>query len=181
MKVTYTGRQAKFPPAQIEKIEGQFSKLAKLLDGKGQREAHVVFSQERHLQHAEVTVNYFNHALVGIGSDTEQFPALHDALEKLEKQALKVRAKWRDTKRTPAAKNAAVNGASETAEEEPAEEEKPGQIHRVRLKNKLRPMTLDEAVIAMDGRAYIAYRDAQTELVQLLVRRGDGDLDLIEV
>jgi putative sigma-54 modulation protein len=180
MKVTYTGRQAKFPPAQIEKIEGQFAKLAKLLDGKGQREAHVVFTQERHLQHAEVTVNYFNHALVGIGSDTEQFPALHGALAKLEKQALKVREKWRDGKRTTEAKDAVASAASEPAEA-PAEESKPGQIHRVRLKNKLRPMTLDEALIELDSRAYMVYRDAQTELVQLLVRRTDGDLDLIEV
>jgi putative sigma-54 modulation protein len=174
MKVTYTGRQAKFPPVHIEKIEAQFAKLAKLLDGKGQREAHVVFTRERHLHHAEVTVNYFNHALVGIGSDTEQFPALHGALVKLEKQALKVREKWRDGKRTTGAKEA-------VAAEPVVDDEKPGRIHRVLLKNKLRPMTLDEALIQLDGRAYMVYRDAQTELVQLLVRRTDGDLDLIEV
>jgi hypothetical protein len=42
-------------------------------------------------------------------------------------------------------------------------------------------MTLDEALLDLDGRSYMVYRDAQTELVQLLVRRTDGDLDLIEV
>jgi putative sigma-54 modulation protein len=177
MKVTYTGRQGKFQPDQIEKLEGRFAKLAKLLDGKGQRDAHVVFTHERHLHHAEVTVNYFNHALVGIGSDTEEFAALHDAVGKLEKQALKVRGKWRDGKRTTEAKDAAANGAAP----EPESDTKPGQIHRVRLKNKLRPMTLDEAVMEIHTRPYLAYRDAQTELVQLLVRRADGDLDLIEV
>jgi putative sigma-54 modulation protein len=119
--------------------------------------------------------------LVGIGSDTEQFPALHGALGKLEKQALKVREKWRDGKRTTEAKDAVANGVSAEAAEQPVQEDKPGRIHRVRLKNKLRPMTLDEALLDLDGRSYMVYRDAQTELVQLLVRRTDGDLDLIEV
>ncbi len=99
MKITYTGRQVDFPPAQLEKVEGLFSKVSKLLDGKGDCEAHVRLSHERHLHHAEVTVNYHNHALVGLASDADAFTALHDAVLKLEKQAVKVREKWRDGNR----------------------------------------------------------------------------------
>jgi len=99
MKITYTGRQVDFPPAQLEKLQGLFSKVAKLLDSKGDCEAHVRLSHERHLHHAEVTVNYHNHALVGLGSDAEAFTALHEAVLKLETQAMKVREKWRDGKR----------------------------------------------------------------------------------
>lgn len=98
MKITYTGRQVVFPPAQVEKLQGRFTKLAKLLDGHGECGAHVTLSHERHLHHAEVTVNYRHHALVSIGSDADPFTALHDAVEKLEKQAVKVREKLRNGK-----------------------------------------------------------------------------------
>jgi putative sigma-54 modulation protein len=99
MKITYTGRQVEFPPDEMQKLEGLFSKVAKLLDGKGDCEAHVRLSHERYLHHAEVTINYHNHALVGLASEAEPFPALHEAILKLEKQAVKVREKWRDGKR----------------------------------------------------------------------------------
>lgn len=108
MKVTYTGRKVEFPSDQAEKIDGEFTKLSKLLDRKkGEGEAHVVLSHEGPLHLAEVTVNYHHHALVGTATDADPFSALHAAVAKLEKQALKVREKWRDGKRTGEAKEAA--------------------------------------------------------------------------
>ncbi len=47
MKITYTGRQVELLPAQLTKLEGQFSKVGKLLDGKSECEAHVILSLER--------------------------------------------------------------------------------------------------------------------------------------
>src|SRR5260370_28628968 len=101
MRITYTGRKIELAPAERKKIEVQFAKVGKLLDGKEEREAHVVLSLERHLHQAEVTVNYHNHELVGIGSNTDLFNAIHSAADRLEKQAIKVRAKRRDSKRAP--------------------------------------------------------------------------------
>ena len=34
MKITYTGRQVELNPAQLKKLEAQFAKIGKLLDGK---------------------------------------------------------------------------------------------------------------------------------------------------
>src|ERR1700693_4105037 len=101
MKITYTGRQVELAPAQLKKLEARFVKIGKLLDGKHECEAHVILSLERRLHQAEVTVNYFNHQLVGVGSGPELFNPIHFAIEELEKQAVKQRTKWRDTKRTP--------------------------------------------------------------------------------
>src|ERR1035437_8663014 len=101
MKITYTGRQVELAPAQLKKLEAQFAKIGKLLDGKRQCEAHVVLSLERHLHHAEVTVNYYNHKLVGAGADTELFNAIHAAARTLEKQCVKAVTKFRDSKRAP--------------------------------------------------------------------------------
>jgi hypothetical protein len=42
-------------------------------------------------------------------------------------------------------------------------------------------MTLDEAMMEMEsGREYMVYRDSDRECVSVLVRRRDGNFDLIE-
>src|ERR1700722_19628902 len=101
MKITFTGRQVALAPAQLRKVEARFAKAGKVLDGREQTEPHVILSLERHLHLAEITVNYHNHALVGERSNADLFTAIHEAVEKLEKQGINVRAKWRDTQRTP--------------------------------------------------------------------------------
>src|SRR5580658_1202921 len=102
MKVTYTGRDIDLSPAQSEKLTAEFEKVGKLLDnGMGEAGAHVVLSHERHLNNVEITLPYHNHELIGAGSDPDLFSAIHAAVGKLEKQALRVREKWRDSKRTP--------------------------------------------------------------------------------
>jgi ribosomal subunit interface protein len=104
MKVTYTGRHVDLAPAQIQNIEEQFKKVAKLLDGKsrdgvGEQEAHVRLSHERHLHTAEVTCNFHHHALVGEASAEDIFTAVNGAIHKLETQAIKVTKKWTDAKK----------------------------------------------------------------------------------
>src|SRR5579862_8699728 len=142
MKITYTGRQVELAPAQLKKLEAQFAKIGTLLDGKRECEAHVILSLERHLHHAEATVRYFNHQLVGLGSSSDLFTAIHSAAEKLGKQAVKARTKWRDTKRTPR------KATSEVEQEKPAEVEieaegettPEARVHRVNHHQKRKPM-----------------------------------------
>ena len=44
-----------------------------------------------------------------------------------------------------------------------------------------KPITLEEALLEMeDGRDYVAYRDADKQVVSILIRRRDGHYDLIE-
>lgn len=114
MKVTWTGRHMDLSPAQSQKLTAEFDKVGKLLDnGMGEAGAHVVLSHERHLNNVEITVPYHNHELVGEGSDPDLFSAIHLAVGKLEKQAVRVREKWRDSKRIPRKEN---ETSSETRE-----------------------------------------------------------------
>ena len=139
MRINYTGRKIELAPAERKKIEAQFAKVGKLLDGKDEREAHVVLS--RHLHQAEVTVNYHNHELVGIGSNTDLFNAIHSAADRLEKQAIKVRAKWRDSKRAP----------RKGTEEAPAAANEPASAPRIAARTDagvVSPDALARAVVA---------------------------------
>ncbi len=180
MKITYTGRQVELAPAQLKKLEARFAKIGKLLDGKKECEAHVILSLERHLHHAEVTINYFNHQLVGLGSDGDLFTSIHSAAEKLEKQAVKARTKWRDTQRV--SRKSTSEAAAEAPAPETSGEAEPGpRVYRVNHHQKRKPMTVEEAILEMDKtRDYLVYRDAQTDRIAVLVRRRDGDFDLVE-
>jgi putative sigma-54 modulation protein len=179
MKITYTGRQVELAPAQLKKLEAQFAKTGKLLDGKGECEIRVVLSVQRHLQRAEATVNYFGHELVGLATDPDLFCAIHAAAQKLEKQALKARAKWRDVKRKSPKPDA--EAASEPAAEATAQTPSNVHIYHVNHHDRRKPMTLEEALIEMDdARDYMVYRDAVSDRVSVLIRRRDGHFDLVE-
>lgn len=177
MQLIFTGRQVELAPAQLNKIEKQLANVGKLLDRKEDREAHIVLSLERHLHQAQITINFRNHQLVGEASNADLFTAIHSAVEKLEKRAIKVTAKWRDTKRTPRKEEEAAG--AETASEEPEAEDK-ARIFLVNHHENRKPMTLDEALLEMEkDRDYLVYRDAETDRVSVLVRRRDGNFDLV--
>ena len=178
MKITYTGVNHELTPKVEAKLKTKFDKLSKILDGHGEKKAHVVVSQQRHLFKAEVTAHFFNHELVGIGSHTDLAMALDAALAKVEKQALKHTAKYRDETRraAPAVKSKALAEAPVKA---PAR--KSPTVQRVSLARR-KPMSLEEAMLAMENmrNSYVAYTDALRQTVSVLIRRQDGNFDLIE-
>jgi len=164
-------------PAQLKKIQMRATKLGKLLDGKGEREAHVVLGLERGRHSAEMTVNYHNHPLVAVASNPDLSTAIHAVMEKMEKQAIKVRAKWRDGKRTPREQALEPPLMPETA----ASSNGATRVYRVDNNQRHKPMTLDEAILEMEkDRDYLVYRDAENDRVSILVRRRDGHFDLVE-
>jgi putative sigma-54 modulation protein len=130
MKITYTGRQVELAPAQSLKLTAEFEKVGKLLDnGKGEAEAHVILSHERYQNNVEITVPYHNHELIGQGSDPDLFCAIHAAVGKLEKQAIRVRAKWRESKRVPR-KETEVSTSPELAEPAVASKQREGSQNK---------------------------------------------------
>ena len=142
----------------------------------------MILSLERHLHHAEATVNYYGHPLVGLGSSNDLFTAIHSAAEKLEKQAVKARTKWRDSKRTPNKAGEPESEPSAAGEPEGETEAEAGRrVYRIHNLNGRKPMTLEEAMLAMGAnRDYLVYRDTETDRISVLVRRRDGDFDLVE-
>jgi putative sigma-54 modulation protein len=184
MKVVYKGIPPKLSAAVQKKLDARFAKLGKLLDGRGERGAHVVVVQERHQYCAEVTIHFYDHELVGNGSDPDLLNALVQALGKIETQAVKTKGKWRekhrrkDAPKKDAGKAADRDTAASQVETEAADAKK---IFRVNGVGRRKPMTLDEAVLEMDNtRDYLVYRDTQREGLSVLVRRRDGNFDLIE-
>jgi len=202
MKVSYTGIKSGLPAKLQEKLDTKFVRLSKLVDGRGEKQAHVVVTSERYLHKAEITLHVHNHQLVGIGSDSDVFKAISAALERVEKQASKEGAKWRgimhrsESIKVVGAKEVQADASKRAAQRKIA----PGKaaagnngqarrtaagaetrVFRPNRHERGKPITLEEALLEMeDGRDYVAYRDAEKQVVCMLIRRRDGHYDLIE-
>jgi len=184
MKVHYTGKVQELNPDQQRKLEAKFAKLARMLDMKrGEREAHVILRTERHVHNAEITVRFHDHDLVGAGAGADDFTAIHEALEKLEKQILKLREKGRDLKRAPREEWPVTEAEAEEPEELLEEAESAGKpvVRIIDNHSGRKPLSLEEALLEMDqDREYLIYRDAETDRLSVLIRRRDGSFDLIQ-
>lgn len=210
MKVSYTGIKSGLPAILQHKLDTKFAKLSKLVDGRGEKQAHVVVTNERYLQKAEITLHVHNHQLVGIGSDSDVFKAISAALDRIEKQAAKEGAKWRETTRRsdsikvvgakdvrpdaskPAAPrkisrrkavtaNTPGNTRANNGQDRRNAASSDARVFRPNQHERGKPITLEEALLEMeDGRDYVAYRDADKQVVCMLIRRRDGHYDLIE-
>jgi len=201
MKISYTGKVEEIPARQRAKLEAKLQKLSKTLERRGEKEAHIVLTQERFLHKAEITVNAWDHALVGIATDGDLTVAAHMAFEKLEKQILKLGARWRDTTRvrdkeadgakasetlrpvmaTPKKPKAAAGASGAIGSSGAAKKAVPKRVFRVNHADGNKPMTLEEAMLEIEtSQDYLVYRDAQTDRLKVLMRRSDGNFDLIE-
>jgi putative sigma-54 modulation protein len=188
MNVTWTGKQEFLHPTQKDQLDSKLAKLSKLLDldGKGDKRARVVLSADKNKHRAEITLNYLDHTLVGEHVDADQFTALNLAFERLEQQLLKVRERRRDVKKGPREgwdKGAQANTLNEAEprnpEGTPAETNGRPKVFRVRPADG-KPLSVEEALLMIDDDPYLVYRNAGTDRLAVLLRRDDGNFDLIE-
>jgi putative sigma-54 modulation protein len=176
MRVSYRGIKQDLPAKIQKKLDAKFAKLSKLLEKRGEQEAHVVVTMVRHLHKAEVTIQFYDHQLVANSSDADVFTAIYEALDKLEIQAVKNRDKWQERRKDGSPKESPPKKNAEKAQTPPAV-----NIFQVNHHDSRKPMTLEEAMLEMEqDRDYLVYRDANKERVSVLVRRRDGHFDLIE-
>jgi ribosomal subunit interface protein len=182
MNVSYKGIKKELSSEQKEKLNAKFAKISKLLEKRGEKEAHVVVTSQNRLHKAEVSMQFYGHPLVGIASDTDLFTSLHGAVDKLEKQAVKNCEKYR-AKARRSANGTKENGALElvgvvASSQNGKTAQKVFRVNHVGDDRK--PMTIEEAVLEIDKRQdYVVFRD-ENERVSVLVRRRDGHFDLIE-
>ncbi|MGI8962110.1 MAG: ribosome hibernation-promoting factor, HPF/YfiA family [Bryobacteraceae bacterium] len=193
MKLIYSGKPKEFTPELERKMDAKVAKLSKMIEQRGEREAHVTHRMERHLHKVEIVTNFYDHSLIGEAADADVATAFHQAVENLEKQVVKLRSRWRDTHRDPKSVRANKQGWESNAAPEgqnPAEnanaevnagaaQPKP-KIFRVDYDGR-KPMTIEEALLEMETQVdYVVYRDSDRDCLSVLVRRSDGSFDLIE-
>lgn len=175
MKVNYTGGNGEFTDAEKARLDKKLAKLGRMIDKKGEKEGHVVLSAEKRGKKADITVNYLHHSFAGSGKGPAFLPAVAATLEKLERQISKAVAKRRDIKRN-GVKPAVVAAAAAV---QPAPAAKGPKMYQAKVSKK--PMNVDEAVLVAirKGVSYVAFRDADTSGISVVILRADGHFDVV--
>jgi len=99
MQVEYTGRQTVITPSLRRLAEEGLDRVSKVV-GRG-ASAHVILTEEKYRQTAEVTVQTKFQTLIGLCESSVMETALRDALAKAELQAIKQKDKFRARTREP--------------------------------------------------------------------------------
>jgi putative sigma-54 modulation protein len=202
MNVEFTGRQYEVTPAVRKQVEHGLEKLSKILGDTF--DTHVVLSTEKRRHKAEITVLVRASSLVGVAEASDMTSAVNEAIEKIDRQAVRYRTKYKAKKRIArkAAAGARWNGdraaesdtkvmvgTSETTAVDVLVHTFPGTV---RIKDAhvvasseavaMRPMTLEEAVKEAEfrDREVFVFRDHAGQ-VRVLHRKKDGKMELIEV
>ena len=97
MHVEYTGRQIEITPAVRKQVEDGLKKISKVLGSNFN--THVILTAEKYRQIAEITLTIRNHTIVGLAESSEIVPAIHEALDRIDCQAIKYKDRWRTRKR----------------------------------------------------------------------------------
>jgi putative sigma-54 modulation protein len=195
MNVEYTARKYQITPTIRREVETGLNKIRKIL---GDRfETKVMLAVEKRRHKAEITINPPNGPIVGLAQTADMKSAVSEALDHLQKQALKHKTKWLSKKRK-AVKKFDGQSLEENLEEvlELTENTtvsvlvhkfpsvaRTTEVHLVHSRDSvaLRPMTLEEAIKETHFRDkdVFVFRDPQGKLM-VLHRTRDGKMELIE-
>jgi putative sigma-54 modulation protein len=201
MNVEYTGRQYEVTNAIRKEVETGLTKIRKILGDKF--ETKVILAVEKHRHKAEITINPRNGPLVGLAQAKDMSIAINEALDHLEKQAIKHKTRWQSKKRSARKSEEVKRWNGHSTQEDiqtmvglsektavpvmvhkyPAVA-KTTEVHLVRSEDAvaMRPMTLEEAIkeAHFKDRDVFVFRDPKGK-VMVLHRARDGKMQLIEV
>ena len=176
MKFEYTGRHVEVTPAIRRHVEEQFKKLNNVFNGTETR-VHVILEIEKNRQIGEVVVHWLDHTLTAKDTNADMYMALSRAINKLEKQALKLKKRIIDRKQHARKRSADAPSPDGQIEAAPP----PARIIAAR-RYSVKPMTAEEAALELSGRhdQFVVFRDADTDRLGVLYKRQDGNFGLIE-
>ena len=201
MNVEYTGRQYEVTNSIRKEVETGLAKIRKILGDKF--ETKVILAVEKHRHKAEITISPRNGPLVGLAQAKDMTMAVNEALDHLEKQAIKYKTKWQGKKRSARKSEEAKKWNGHSTQEDvqtlvglsektavpvmvhkyPAVA-KTTEVHLLRSDESvaMRPMTLEEAIkeAHFKDRDVFVFRDHKGK-VMVLHRAKDGKMQLIEV
>src|SRR6187200_258676 len=175
MKYEYTGRHIDVTPALRSHVEEHFGRLDHLFNGDATK-AHVIIEVERGRHRSEINVNWRNEVLTANSSVADMYQSLSQTIDKIEKQALKIKNKVID--RSHRAKRATTIVPNPT-------DVKPTPTTPRVIKTRryaVKPVTVDEAAMMLSAErdSFLVFRNADNQKISVIHTRKDGNYGLIE-
>lgn len=174
MKVTIVAKNIEVTPALKEMVEKKISKLDKYFEPNV--EAKAILTVQKNRQIFEVTIPFNGIILRREESSDDMYKSIDLVEEKLQRQIRKQKTKL-SRKNT----GGSLRYPDFIPEEVKSDEEDVSKI--VKTKNfGVKPMSQEEAVLQMEllGHSFFVYEDSNTDNINVLYKRKDGNYGLIE-
>lgn len=171
MRFTITGKNITLTDALKNTVEKKLSKLDKYFNPNV--EVHATLSVQKNNQIIEVTIPFNGIILRGEESTQDMYTSIDNVLEKLEKQIIKHKTRIERQ----------VHDGTIRFKDLPAYEEADNEPKIVRTKRfAMKPMDAEEAVLQMEllGHSFFVFKDAESNEVNVVYKRKDGNYGLIE-
>ncbi len=178
MQVNITFRHLEPTEALKDHVKAKVAHIQRYIDRPS--EAHAVLHVENLSHHAEITMKAGAFSVRGRGRSEDMYASIDAAADKIEKQLKKHKERVRNHKATLIPKDWVPVDVRHDVIDEP--QDVPSARVVSTSKFQARPMTLDEAILQMDllnSRFYV-FQDAKTRGVNVVYRRDDGKLGVIE-
>ena len=175
MKLEYTGRHIEVTPALRSHVEEHFKRIDHLFNGKPAK-AHVIIEVERGRHRSEIIVKWRNDVLTATTRVSDMYKSLSQSIDKIEKQALRLKNKVID-KSHRAKKASAIVQKNVDVKPAPAS----ARIIKTR-RYAVKPVTADEAalILADDSNNFLVFRNSESQKIAVIHKRKDGNYGLIE-
>ena len=183
MRLELTGRHVDITPTLRRLLDTKLSKLERVLNHRA-LSAQVVLTREKHRHRADITLHARGEKFLhGVGDATNWETSITQAIGKLTQQAQRVKGKWERRKRDGDIKAMPPAEAAATTPRAPRRRERARMPRIVRASRQpLKPMSVADAAREIDagGDGVVVFRDLQTSAVNVLYRRVNGELTLVE-
>ena len=180
MLIQITARHLDVPQKLKSYIETRVEKLEKFIDGI--TDVHVTLSAEKYRQIAELNVHSRGGVYMSATESTDDLKSsVTQAVEKIQGQAKKHRAKRIDKKRRRAGKSAEGEGTFNVLAGGEASSEPTRRVIESR-RFVIKPLSVEEAVMTLeeDGGEFLVFHNAGNDRTNVLYKRPDGNLGLID-
>ncbi|MDK2820469.1 MAG: putative sigma-54 modulation protein [Clostridia bacterium] len=166
------GKNLKVTQALRQYIEKRLAKIERLVEGINVVQVNLSVTKEKHV--IEVTIPLNGYILRGEEATNDMYTSIDLVVEKLERQIAKYKTKLNKKIKSGTIKDLPTENPPEKDDEEP---------RLIRTKRfPVKPMPLEEAILQMNllGHNFFVFSNAETEEVNVLYKRKDGNYGLIE-
>ena len=181
MDFEYTGRHVLVTPALRAHVEEHFGKIDHLFPNSTTTRAHVIIDVVKNRHNAEILLHWREHTLTAKDTNADMYHALTRCIDKIEKQAVKLKKKIIERKQSATPLSAiAPDQPGTTARAENVPPPAPRIINARRY--RVKPMTAEEAAMSLaeDSNQFVVFRDSDTSRLSVLYKRKDGNFGLIQ-
>ena len=171
MRISITGKNIEVSEYLHDLAVKKLAKLDRYFPADTNAQVTMAVEKNRHI--VEVTIPYTGGIIRGEEVTGDMYASIDNVIAKLERQIIRHRTKLE--------KNLKTEAFNEPMPEYVEDEEDGPRIVRTK-RFSIKPMSVDEAVLQMEllGHSFFVFLNSETEGINVLYKRKDGNLGLIE-